>query len=515
MQLTINDVSRQPQVQTQEAGCHCFDVRSIITTIALAALLGTVISLATGNFVAAIVCASILGAAVILNIAICCLKISQRKEQEIQPYNHVNTYKPTIGEFVQSPEDQLDSALLEQAKLLVDDARNDRLPKPTIGIKSRQISMPEGIPVVIRTHNNPEERLISICEGRKIATDNGLSHVIFPKVTMWKSVLFEDRVDAVGHKSAMSFYYMNPELFNESAPEFAIILSQCKLNDIIGGDRNDKDTVFPLGMPRYDNVMLLKNGDISPIDLDTFKLKTVVQRKDYVKAAKKAISLFPYQFEQIINKLQEKMNDSFKAEELEQLKKARDMFNRGLEEEIGKHYKFLQGKLEKKNLKPLEISPENYDQIEHQMSEALINLNAKDPEYLGKNPNPIVEHFKEFVFPHMIAFIKEIIFPKIEEISLEESEVTPELLSKRRFQLKLDNCYNDYIHDNNLTFKVDEEVEKSFPEAERTQYRKKKCLEGYHTSNTILNMLLDRLIDVGLIANTIEDNGYKCTTIYY
>lgn len=511
MQLTINDVPRQHQIYAQESKCCCFDAQKMIMTVALAALVGTAISLATGNFIAAIVCGSILGATVILGVALCILKVS-RNDNSFTVESKPKEFVPT------SPETELDSNLLESAKSFVQDAKRGRLPKPTIGNKQAAISMPEQIPVVIRTHSMLEERLVSIQQSHNITTNNGLSHIIIPKATLLNDILFEDRIDAVSHKSAMFFYYKNSHLFNDSAPEFAVFLSQCELDDLIGGNYNDKDSVFPKGMPRYDNVLLLKNGDISPIDFDTFKLKTKVQREDYLEGAKKAISLFPAQFEQIIDKVQEKMKDSFRSFELEELRKTRDIFDHALEEEIGKHYKFLSEKSEGKKSELLEITPEFYEKLKLEMHQALLELNAKDADYLGDTPKPILDYFDEVVFPHMIEFVKEIILPKIEDMSpmtLDELDESPGLLTKRRFKLKLGDDYVKYIDNKGLTFEVDDEVRKSFSKSEKNQSLKKRGLEWYQYSRAILNILLDKLTDAGFIANKIVDNGYGCTTIYY
>lgn len=409
-------------------------------------------------------------------------------------------------------ENRLDPGLVIKARSFFSDL--GQLPTATWGLKRNQIKMPKEIPVVIRTYDFPllEERRNKLEQANKLIRDNRLKLIEVPKARIQGNFLIEERIAAVGNAHAsMAFYYANPHKFDESAVEFALFLTKCDLSDICGNIKCYSSFLWPnLEKPRYDNVMLLESGKISPVDLDTFDVKDELTPINNFDAAKKSIILFPFQYDLIMAKLQE--SKPFKQDQIDALQNIRAGALNALDEEVGKHFRFL-AKFPENVHNKVTIPIEAIDRMKKNLRKTLLDMHEKkiplnrfdSSPFLGDHPEEALKFFEDKIFPYILNYFEEILNTPIESSSLDKDHIDFEIFDRRNRAKFLVQDYEEFLGKKEYDYRLSRTELKNYTEQARIQY----CNNIQVVKPTeVFVSIIDELIKEGFIANKIVNKEF-------
>lgn len=196
----------------------------------------------------------------------------------------------------------LECFLLEGAKSYIDQNTVTRLERSKEGAGG--VYFPPDVSVVIK-HDHPgvNKNVLKIEEAKKICLENNYHHLTIPKASFYKdhsihSLLPIPKFHRLMH---MELYLENKHLFTDAVREFAGLLCQAHLNDIIGIDKFYGQSYWP----RQDNVRIYLEkkiektiGKIALVDLDHFSLAS--NDHDFSDQVHAVIRFFPYHFEEIL-----------------------------------------------------------------------------------------------------------------------------------------------------------------------------------------------------------------------
>lgn len=247
---------------------------------------------------------------------------------------------------------QLGAKLLNEIKPLLNKKTLDQFPKAPTGKSYNQVRVLELHKVIVRIAGTEIERSeqlqrsANMVLARDIIAKNGFKQIKVPKASLVDNYMIEKLLPSIrgGFLPTMAYYVQNHQFFDKAVEEFTKFLIQTTLEDIVGNVCWMQSN-WSNHLPRYDNVLIYekKKKDITKyqiglIDLEDFKPQ--LDGDDHVlKAARKAIYLFPYHFDIILatcNKV-----DSIREGNIKLLECCRERALKSIQESYGVHQNFL------------------------------------------------------------------------------------------------------------------------------------------------------------------------------
>jgi len=259
-----------------------------------------------------------------------------------------NSYKNCLF----STSHQLNPKLLAEINPYLTENELKKLPMACQGRSCSRIRILEPKNVLIRAAidenqlKNLGDRINKMQSARKITKKYHYKHLKIPKANLIGNHLIEKLLPCMkgGLFGTMNYYIQNYGFFDKAVAEFTQFLMKTTLNDIVGSNRWMKSN-WPNGMPRYDNILVYeqeKNGitkyRIGLIDLETFQDEPN-EINHVFHAAKKAILLFPYQYDIILESSQKEYE--FNKCQLQALKIYHDEALMSIKRVYTKHRDFL------------------------------------------------------------------------------------------------------------------------------------------------------------------------------
>jgi len=336
----------------------------------------------------------------------------------------------------------LNQETIEKVKPFLNEDVLKTLPTPLSGNSSDRIRilMEKKLLIRIAYDDEQRQRLLSRSEdmvcGRKIFEQYDFKHVKIPKHIITGDFLIERLLPALFKLDGLrAFYIANHQFFDEPVREAIIFLLHTTLKDLLGNWIKSMQKLYPLGIPRYDNIIVYsknKNGKVTYhigfIDLD--KLKPQQEKhNDYFETARVGIFLFPYQYDVIMETLGKE--HQFTENEILALKLSQRTALEAFEKIYFVHLRFLEERQNSQNklFKSFMNSTEEKEKIMQEVARQILamhNVNsavsyevssstvhllknrARKTEkldtaivslkLLGDNPEEMLEYFKANIF---------------------------------------------------------------------------------------------------------------------
>jgi len=173
---------------------------------------------------------------------------------------------------------------------------------------SADVFLPNDLPVVFKKTGDIKslDRFRRMNLIRQLCDDSGYNRLAIPKARTYGEFIIEEKLPLPigGQKLQVGLYCENLMNMSKAVCEFTGLLCQTHYSDILTYSHSYNQSI-PLA--RYDNIPLFlegSNGKIGLVDLEEVDIRTQgLVLQDIVEIARKAIAIFPFHNQEIINTL--------------------------------------------------------------------------------------------------------------------------------------------------------------------------------------------------------------------
>ncbi|KAF3362659.1 hypothetical protein PHSC3_000898 [Chlamydiales bacterium STE3] len=274
----------------------------------------------------------------------------------------------------------------------------DQLPRATKGITP--VYIPPNLPIIFKALGNERSirRFFAMWQARDLCLKNGYQTLLIPKAKPYAQFNIEEKFPIVDVKQReqIALYEDNKKSFVLAVREFTGFLCQSILPDILAPIHPYQSTDGNIPLIRCDNLpLMIENGigKIALIDLGGYRLRdTPLTFEDALEAAKTAIYLFPYHFDEILEEIKKFCPEI--DQQITTLQNIQVTTQKQFENIYTRHYKFLtikKARLDADSIEKYQQEKHRFSNLEERVLKLIFVAKSKSDHWLTSDSELSIE----------------------------------------------------------------------------------------------------------------------------